>query len=193
MLQTAAMAAFIGINVYTCNIYFATFLIHSAAFSVHTALMIVAFGQGCVALLIPLMGMLADASSGRLLLLVGLLGAALAAPLVFMLGMMQSVQMALVAQLIYAVFNAMTSAPVFNYINTLFPARHRYTGITFSWSLSVAVFAGTAPLIAQYLVGTLEWLQGPALYVSLSAIIAGIAVLTLPSREATVASGLGLK
>jgi MHS family proline/betaine transporter-like MFS transporter len=134
--------------------------------------MVVAFGQGCVALLIPLMGKIADAWNGRKLLLLGLIGAAIAAPLVFLLGMMHSIFLALCAQLIYALFNAMTGAPVFNYINSLFPTERRYTGTTVAWSVSVAIFAGTAPMVAEYWVGTLHFIQGPGLYVSVSALIA---------------------
>jgi MHS family proline/betaine transporter-like MFS transporter len=184
MLKTAAIAAFTGVNVYVCNIYFATFLINKAQFNPHTALMIVAFGQGCVAFLIPVMGKLADAWKGRALILFGLLGATVAAPLVFLLGMMHSLLLALCAQLLYALFNAMTSAPLFNYINQLFPTQRRYSGITVAWSVSVALLGGTAPMIAQYLVGTLQWLQGPALYVSLSAMMAFIAIVALPQRRA---------
>ena len=183
MLQTAAIAAFIGIYVYICNIYFATFLHRNAGFSVHSALMIAAFGQGCTALLFPLMGKIADAWDGRKLLLLGLLGAAIVAPLVFILGMMHSIVLALCAQFIYAIFDAMSGAPVFNYINGLFPTERRYTGITVAWSLSVALFAGTAPMVAEYWVGTLQFIQGPALYVSLSALIAFITLFVSSVRS----------
>lgn len=183
MLQTAAIAAFVGINVYVCNLYFATFLINTVRFTPHTALWIVAFGQACVALLIPMMGWLADAGSGRAMLLFGLVGATASAPIVFLLGMKHSLGLALCAQFIYAVFNAMTSAPIFNYINNLFPVQRRYTGIAVAWSFSVAIFGGTAPMVAQYLVGSLQWLQGPALYVSLSALLAFIAIIAMPNRH----------
>ncbi len=172
MLGTAALAAFIGINVYICNIYYSTFLQHNGGFSAHHALMVVAFGQGLVAVLIPVMGKIAHLYNGRTLLLWGLIGAAIAAPLVFFLGQMQSIFAALLAQFIYSVFNAMTGAPVFNHIQSLFSVDRRYTGITVAWSISVAIFAGTAPMVAQYWVGTLHLIYGPACYVSLSSLIA---------------------
>jgi MHS family proline/betaine transporter-like MFS transporter len=172
MLQVAAIAAFIGINVYVCNFFFATFLIKNANFQAHTALIIVAFGQSSVALLLPIMGKIADAWNGRALILIGLIGAAMAAPLVFFLGTMHSLVLALCGQFIYALFNAMTGAPTFNYINALFPTERRYTGISVAWGASVAVFGGTAPMVAQYFIGTLHYLQGPAIYVSLSALCA---------------------
>jgi len=51
-----------------------------------------------------------------------------------------------------------------------FPATLRYTGISFAWSISAAIFSGTAPMVAQMLT-THTWLLGPSLYVSLIAII----------------------
>lgn len=175
---TAALAAFIGVNVYICNIYFSNFLQHNAGFSAHHALMIVAFGQGLVAVLIPIMGKVADLYEGRTLLLWGLIGAAIAAPLVFFLGQMQSMVAALVAQFIYSLFNAMTGAPVFNYIQSLFSVDRRYTGITLAWSLSVALFGGTAPMVAEYWVGTLHLIYGPAWTVSISSLIAFLMVFS---------------
>jgi len=172
MIQTGAVAAFIGISVYICNIYFSAFLQHKVGFAATTSLMIVAFGQACVAVLIPFMGKLADLWNGRTLMLLGFVGTAIAAPLVFLLGMMHSLFLALCAQSIYAVFNAMTSATAFQHVNGLFPPERRYTGITVAWSLSVAIFAGTAPMMAEYWVDSLHFSQGPALYVSLSAMVA---------------------
>jgi len=190
MLQVAAIAAFIGINVYVCNFFFATFLIKNANFPAHSALMIVAFGQGCVALFIPIMGKIADAWNGRALILIGLIGAAIAAPLVFFLGMMHSLALALCGQLIYALFNAMTGAPTFNYINALFPTERRYTGITVAWSVSVAIFGGTAPMVAEYFIGTLHYLQGPAIYVSMSALCAFMVMIAcraaVPAKAETL-------
>ena len=184
MLQTAAIAAFVGINVYVCNIYFSTFLITHLEYSAHNALMIAAFGQGCVALLIPIFGKIADKyHCGRTLILFGFSGAALSAPLIFILTSNHSIALLLLAQFIYAFFNGMSSGPLFNYLNILFPTQRRYTGITVSWSISVAIFGGTAPMISQYIVGTLAWQQGPAIYVALSAFIAIFAIMTLPITQ----------
>ncbi len=184
MIQTAAIAAFVGINVYVCNIYFSTFLITHLKLSSHNALMIAAFGQGCVAILIPIFGKIADKyHCGRALILFGLCGAAVAAPLIFILTEYHSIVLLLLAQFIYALFNGMSSGHLFNYLNALFPTQRRYTGITVSWSLSVALFGGTAPMISQYILGTLNWQYGPAIYVALSAITAIFSMITLSSSK----------
>ena len=180
MLQTGAIAAFVGIYVYVCNIYFTSFLIQSAHFSVQQATLIAAFGQALVAVGIPIMGKIADLFGGRTLLLLGLIGATTVAPMIFLLGIMHTITMALCAQFVYALFNAMTTAPVFNYLNQLFPTSRRYSGITIPWSLSVAIFGGTAPIISQYLVGTWQLFEGPAIYVSLSGMIAFVSIIVRP-------------
>lgn len=186
MLQAAAVAVFIGVDVYICNVFFATYLTQYGNFSEHSALMIVAFGQGIAVLLMPVMGKIADIWSGRALMLIGLLGAAIVAPLIFFLGMLHSLSMALFGQFIYALFGAMTCAPVYNYLQDLFPTQRRYTGVTLAWGCGIGLFGGTAPLIAQYLVGTLDAWQGPAIYVSISAIIAFLAILVrTPAKSAS--------
>lgn len=65
---------------------------------------------------------------------------------------------------------------------SLFPPTERYSGAAFSYSLGVAVFGGTAPLIVSTLVN-----QGlsfaPALYLMFAALCGWLAVLSIKGKE----------
>jgi MFS family permease len=55
---------------------------------------------------------------------------------------------------------------------TAFPARIRFSGLSFSYNVSYAIFGGLTPVFVQYLMGQ-NYLSAPALYVS---VLAGLGV-----------------
>ena len=60
----------------------------------------------------------------------------------------------------------------------LFPTNIRYTGVSFSFNISFALFGSTTPIIAHYLQNSNFGMRGIALYVTVAAIISlGFAVL----------------
>ena len=59
----------------------------------------------------------------------------------------------------------------------MFPARIRYTGLSVSYNIAMALFGGTAPVAATWLIkitGGNHWM--PCFYLAASALIATIAV-----------------
>ena len=179
MLKTAALAAFVGINVYTCNIYFTAFLVQNASFTTSKATWIAAFGQASVTLMIPFFAQSADRTNSNRLLIQGLMLAAIAAPLNFLLGSLHLTTLALSGQFLYAVANAMYSATMFKYLCDIFPPHLRYSGITLAWSISVALLGGTAPAMATLLSGYSNYGFSAGLYVSFSAALALMILYTL--------------
>ena len=61
----------------------------------------------------------------------------------------------------------------------VFPTRVRYSGIAIGYNLSLAIFGGTAPLVATWLIKETGDLTSPAWYVAAIAVISLIANLTL--------------
>lgn len=189
LLQTGILAAFVGIYVYICNIYYGSYLIHQAHYSMHNAVLLCGFGQAMVAVLIPIFANKADKVGGKKILLPGLLLAIIVAPLMFLFASYQSLSWLIFAEILYAIANAATSATIFKTVFDLFPTNSRYTGITFAWSLSVAIFGGTAPLFAQYLLGHLGFI-GPAIIVSCSAILALCSVVVFELKNVKMVAGM---
>ena len=75
------------------------------------------------------------------------------------------------------VFVLLYTGPWSSAITELFPTATRYTGMAIGFNVSVAIFGGTAPLVAALLIKITGDTQAPAFYLSgASALI--LAVLT---------------
>ena len=85
----------------------------------------------------------------------------------------------------YALVNACVTAVMFKYMMDLLPRMTRYTGMGFAWSVSVAAFAGFAPVIAQKLSEVSSSALAPSSYVVLSALIA-LTVLSIRGDGSTL-------
>lgn len=178
LLITMVLAAYVGIFTYICNIYYVTFLIKQSHTPNNIATTLAAIGELFIVILFPICGYMADKlKRSEPLIISGLLSTAIIVPFVFLLGLSGSFILAALGQVLYAVFNAVSCAPLFKYVFDLFPTSTRYTGNSFAWSISVALFGGTAPFIAEYLVTTQNYLYGPAIYVSLISLIAASTVI----------------
>lgn len=61
----------------------------------------------------------------------------------------------------------------------LFPTSIRYTGIAISYNLAFAFFGGLTPLIATYLIESLDNVLAPSFYLMFSALLCAVAVFSI--------------
>lgn len=167
----AAIAAFTGIYVYILNIYIVAFLSQIIGLPTHHATFFAMFGETTVCLFIPLLAWVADRWQAERQYQLSLLVIAATTPLLFMLMLSGSYMNIGLAMLLYGFLNGLMCGPIVKLLVDRFPITVRYTGISFAWSLSAAVFSGTAPMVAQYLSNTQNWQMGPAYYVSFTALV----------------------
>lgn len=83
--------------------------------------------------------------------------------------------------LLFAVLEAMFQAVMPALMTELFPARVRYTGLSVSYNMSMALFGGTTPLICVWLVkvsGGDVWM--PVYYLIATCIIAIVTLFFIP-------------
>ena len=170
MIFTAAVGAFTGIYVYIGNVYFIVFLKQQAGLPTHTATLFAIIGESLVALLIPVMGYVADNTNPLKQYRQGLLSIVCFAPLIFYLSKNGNYFGILIGVGLYGITQATICAPMVKLLYDVFPPSLRYTGTSFAWNMSVAIFAGTAPMVANLLVDDFSWIYGPGFYVSLTAI-----------------------
>ncbi len=171
LLITASIAAFTGVFVYIGNIYMMAFLKQEAGLSTHLASFFAIFGEVIVMVLIPLMAVVADLTNPYRQYLLGLALVAIGAPLIFILSATGYYPFIFVAMILYGITNGIVCAPMMKILYDLFPPEIRYTGISFAYSVSVAIFGGSAPMVAQYLSLTYQAPLIPSLYVSVIALI----------------------
>lgn len=89
---------------------------------------------------------------------------------------------ALLAQISLAFILGSFFAPIPATLVELFPLTVRYSGLSISHSLSMAIFGGTAPLIATYLIAVTENNAAPAIYLAATSLIGAIALFFMKDR-----------
>jgi len=131
-------------------------------------------GETFVALFTPLMAYTADRADPYRQYRFGLILVAIFSPCIFLMAASGHYGWIGLSMLIYGITHAIICGPMIKILYDQFPPFLRYTGISFAWSVSAAIFAGTAPLMAQFLTFELEWLLAPSFYVSFIAIFTHI-------------------
>ncbi len=180
LLIVAAIAAFTGVFVYIGNIYIVAFLKQQVKLPTHHCTFFAIFGELIVAILIPVMAYLADKTDAYRQYRIGLLLVALCSPFIFLLCGSGHYGLITLGMIIFGVLDALVCGPMVKILFDQFPKNLRYTGVSFAWSVSAALFGGTAPLVAQFVTTRFDWLLGPSFYVSFMALVTfGIFTFTL--------------
>jgi MHS family proline/betaine transporter-like MFS transporter len=163
-LLVFSIAAFDGALTYTL----VTFLVVYTTVSLHIpeaqAMYYNFFGVLACMLACPLSGYWADCHGVRKVLVLSTLGVLLLSLPVFLLVQQTTAFSLITANLLlgFLVGSVIGVQPLFSL--SLFPANARYTGIAFSYSLSIGVVGGLTPLILTYLVSDGGSAQAPAFY-----------------------------
>lgn len=134
-------------------------------------------------LVIPAFGYYSDKIGQQRLMSWGVLGQiALILPVFIVYTGGGSLLWILVAQMVLLMFAEAYVAPSNAYLNSLFPAECRYSGVAFGSCLGVALFGGTTPLICSQLASLFGPL-GPSFYVMGMACVAFMAVKEIRVRS----------
>ncbi|MDR2268113.1 MAG: MFS transporter [Holosporaceae bacterium] len=173
---TAAFSIFVSVFVYTGNIYYRTMAVSVGGLPAEDAATAITVGIVLDTVLIPIFAYLADRSNGYKLCFGGLFLALILSPLIMSLATDGNFAHAIAGQLIYGVLDATVSATAFTILLRHFKTGTKYSGSSMAWSVSTAIFGGTALMINEFLVGRLNMLAGPGLYMSLSAFLCLVTV-----------------
>lgn len=174
LFQTAAIGIFVALYIYISNIWWVTYVIKANYFSPLQARFLATFGQACVVVLTPLMASIAEKWRNKLMMQAGLFGSIFITAPLFWASSHQLFYLVMMIYLFYALFLATVTSTMFKYFADIFPTKVRYTGSAIGWSAGVAIFGGSAPIVAQVL--SFHHLTFVVvIYVMLSSIIALIA------------------
>lgn len=128
-----------------------------------------------------LMGTLSDRHGRKTMLIAAsVLFAILTVPLFALFGHVGFGGIVLI-QVAFGALLAMNDGTLACFLSELFPTRVRYTGFAFSFNLANALFGGTAPFVATWLIGVTGNKLAPGWYLVLAALVALGAMLG--SRE----------
>jgi MHS family proline/betaine transporter-like MFS transporter len=175
LICTAAFSIFVSVFVYTGNIYYRTMAVNIGGLPVEQAATAITIGVVLATILIPVFACVADKANGYKLCFIGLFSALFLSPLIMRLATSGDFVYTVVGQLVYCVLDAIVSATAFTILLRQFKTGTKYSGSSLAWSVSTAIFGGTALMVNEFLVGNLKWIAGPGLYMSLSALICLVA------------------
>jgi len=173
-----------GVSVYLIFIFLPTYL-HtfldvdlSLALSAHTITIVV------LMLLIPFFGILNDKLGRKTVLIASLIGFVIFSYPLFSLLFDKTFNAILAAMICFAVLEAMFQSVMPAIMTEAFPTSVRYTGLSVSYNISLALFGGTTPLISTWLVKLSGGdIMAPAFYLIGTSVLGIIVVLTMPETS----------
>ncbi len=178
-IKTFSLSTFQAVGFYTIFVYIANHLAVFVKFPKSTALTINTISMIILAVLIPFFGWLSDKIGRKPIILASTgLTIILAYPL-FKFISSGSVENALIGQILFAIVVAGFMSILPTTLVEIFPTQIRNSGYSIGYNLPFAIFGGTAPLIATYLIKVTGNINSPAFYLIFAATIAFLAGITL--------------
>ena len=128
---------------------------------------------------LPVGGWLADRIGYKLLLAITALGFAVLIVPIFLAAEAGALGLTWVLLVLFAINMAMPNGAAPVALTDMVPPHVRYTGVAVVMNVSVALFGGTAPLIATWLIEVTGRQTAPAGYVIAAAVISFLVILTV--------------
>jgi len=170
-----------GVSVYLIFIFLPSYLhtFHNIkldeALSAHTIAII------ALMLMIPYFGYLNDKIGRKKVLFVSLIGFVVFSYPLFSFMFESTFKAILLSMLAFSVLEAMSQSVLPALMTEMFPTRVRYTGLSISYNLSMAIFGGTTPIFCTWLVKISDgnlWM--PAYYLMFTAVVAIVTLFFIP-------------
>lgn len=165
---------------YVAKTYASTYLISTIGLSSSAALLSTSVTLLLAAALIPFYAMLSDRIGRKPLLIGGTIGLMVLAVPAFLLIGSGSLVGAIVGQILAIVPGTAISVAVVVAQTELFPTEVRYSGASLGYNVAYALFGGTAPYVAAFLVASTGLKLMPAFYLIVIGAIGMIAIWKLP-------------
>lgn len=179
ILQIAGLVVIHNVGFYTVFTFMSTYFSETLGFSSTTAFLSIMIAGLVAMALIPPLGALADRVGRKPLLLTACALFVLLAYPLFVLMNTGSVVLAVGAHVALAAIEALFVCTSLAAGAELFATRVRYGGFSIGYNFSVAIFGGTAPYIAVFLISRTGSPLSPAFYVIFAAALTFVTVLTM--------------
>lgn len=171
LLCTAAFSMFISVYVYTGNIYYRTIAVNIGKIAQEQAALAITVGVSLNTMLIPILATIADKTNGHKLCNIGLFSAVVFSPFIIFLATTGDFRLVLLGQCVYGIIDAIVSATAFTILIRYFKTGTKYSGTSFSWSITTAIFGGTALMANEFLMLKTQTALSCGLYMSICALI----------------------
>ncbi|MCX7115040.1 MAG: MFS transporter [Gammaproteobacteria bacterium] len=159
--------------------FFNTFLMKTMGMPMRPVMLINTIAITVLVILTLLMGRLSDYVGRKPVLGAGIVCMAAFSYPIFWLLTQHDIYLALCGELLFALAAGALTGLIPTTLAEMFDTYHRNMGISISYNISLALFGGTAPLIAITLVASTNQLFAPAWYLMGCATLAFLALLTV--------------
>jgi MFS transporter, MHS family, proline/betaine transporter len=178
--QVFALTAYMGIVYWLAATYVPSYLQDPIGTTPEVATLGATLAAILYAVAIPFAGLLSDHVGRRPVMAAGAVLTLLFAYPVFALLDDATAPATIAGQLILMVFVLVYTGPWSSAVTELFPTATRYTGMAIGFNVSVAIFGGTAPLVATLLIKITGDNQAPAFYLIGASLLILLVLARLP-------------
>jgi len=180
ILQMAALLIPTAIIYFMIFVYAASYLTDQMHFSTSSALDISTVNLIVIAVFGVAIGYLSDRFGRRTIFLLGAIGTLVFAWPLWLLMHHDALIVVFLGQLGFAMFNAIGWALSITVLSEMVPTRVRCSAVALSYNFCMAVFGGTTPIIATYLVNRTADDFAPVYYVMVATLISLPVIVRLP-------------
>ena len=183
MLRVSALNVVAAVSFYLMFVYIVTWLVDQVHEPSSTALDINTISMASLLVFIPVSAILSDKYGRRLMLLIGMGSLALLAYPLLMLMHHQDMMMILAGQIGFAAVLSMFMATLPAAMTEMFPRNIRVTAVSVGYNFTYAIFGGTAPIVAVWLIDRSHNDLAFAWYITAMAVVSFCVALTLKDRR----------
>jgi MHS family proline/betaine transporter-like MFS transporter len=182
IFQIGAMVLLLGVGIYTLFIWMPTYLTHIVTPPVPHALIVNTLAMILMIALMPIAGTLADRLGYKTVLVAAMLATAVLVYPLFVWVDSASFTAMVVAMIVFAVVSGFLQGATPVAMAAQFPVEIRFSAMAVGYNICMAIFGGTAPYVATWLIRETGSLASPAWYVTAIAVVSAVATLTLKGR-----------
>ena len=180
MLQMIALLIPTAIIYFMIFVYAASYLTDRMHFSTAQALDISTINLIAIAVLAVAIGQLSDRFGRRAVFLLGAIGTLIFAWPLWSMMHQDAIVLVFLGQLGFAAFNAVGWSLSITVLSEMVPTRVRCSAVALSYNSCMAVFGGTTPIVATYLVNRTGDDFAPVYYVLVATLVALPVIWRLP-------------
>lgn len=171
MILTAIVAGVAGSVVYIVKTYVPVFYENIMHLSTQTSLLYLSYTSFVMMIFMPIAGLMSDyLGRKKTLQITAIMEIAFIIPIMHLMGSDSSLYQ-MIGLTLLGIFGGLASGAAYIFVISLFEPQERFTGVAFSYNLGVAIFGGTAPMIATGLVKLTNYTHAPAYYIIILSIV----------------------
>ena len=183
VLAAFGLSAIGTVGNYTYNIWLPTFASGPLKIPRDVAFTSVTVAAIVLTILTPVMGWLSDKIGRKPILLTSAIAyGVLSFPLFSYLSDSPNGNKLMIVQSTSAVLLAMYAGPLCAILSELFPTNVRFTALSIGYGMSVTLFGGFAPFIAEYLIGATKNPVAPAYFLIFAATVSAVTLFVMKDR-----------